>query len=286
MKKRTFILLFLITIFTVNFVSAQKKIRVKNVDEFVNAIGSDVIIELEYGLYDLASYSAAYNSELDPYGQSAYYIENRNNLIIKGIGDYPSEIIVSNDEYAVVLFFKNCQNITLENVEVGHGASQGSCTGSVIGLSGTNGVNIKKCVLYGSGTYGIESYESSSDLICENTTIRSCTYGALSLIGFTNAVFNKCTFTDNDNLDIFYIKDCQRVVFNSCVIKDNTNRGTGEYGQYSSNKLFYVEGEAVTLNNCMVKFNRVDYLANTRNALKINNSFIEQNILEKGEFEN
>jgi hypothetical protein len=286
MKKRFLILFVLSFLGVISFAQTQKTVRVKNTEDFINAIASNTIIELEYGLYLLDNYvTDGYVSE-DNYGQTAFYLENISNLTLRGVGQFPSELVVSNNELATVLYLKDCKSIRLENLEIGHGASKGSCIGAVIGLYNTQDISIKNCVLYGSGTYGIECVAQSQGLVCENTTIRSCTYGALALTTMYGATFNKCTFTDNSSLDIFYINNCTDVVFNSCIIKDNTNWGLGEYAQYSFNKLFAVEGEAVTLNKCLVKFNRVDFLANSKSAIINNNSLIEFNNYAKKMYEN
>ncbi len=285
--KKHFLILLILSVFSITiFAQTQKTVRVKTMEQFYKALASNTIIELEYGVYLLDNYVAEGLVSPDGYGQNAFYIDNMSNLTIKGIGEYPSELLVSNDELATVMYFTECKNIRLENLEVGHGASKGSCIGAVIGLANTHGVSIKNCVLYGSGTYGIESVLQSSGLVCENTTIRSCTYGAISLVNMLGATFNKCTFTDNSSLDIFYISNCQDVVFNSCVIKDNTNWGLGEYAQYSVNKLFAVEGKPVVLNKCLIKFNRIDFLANSQNSIINNNSLIEFNNYAKTMFEN
>jgi hypothetical protein len=165
------------------------------------------------------------------------------------VGEFPAEIVVDNDRFATVLAFLKCQNIRLENVEVGHGASSGTCQGAVLRAYKTDGLFVNRSVLYGSGTYGLEAVDSRNITI-ENSTIRSTTYGALDLTNCSDVSLNKTTFTDNGNLDIFSVEGCINVVFNSCIIKDNTNSNPEQqHHQYSSNKLFHVDGNAVTLNN-------------------------------------
>jgi hypothetical protein len=258
-------------------------VRVRNVGQFVVALKSNTIIEMEYGLYDLSQYI----SEVSYYENDSYMgfrIEGISNLTIKGVGEFPAEIILP-DEHSTVLAFLKCQNIRLENVEVGHGASSGTCQGAVLRAYKTDGLFVNRSVLYGSGTYGLEAVDSRNITI-ENSTIRSTTYGALDLTNCSDVSLNRTTFTDNGNLDIFSVHACINVVFNSCIIKDNTNsKPEQQHHQYSSNKLFHVDGNAVTLNNCLVKFNRVDYLANTRNAIRNNNSRIESNNTYKGMYE-
>ncbi|WP_027002322.1 right-handed parallel beta-helix repeat-containing protein [Hugenholtzia roseola] len=264
--------------------NTPKTVRVRNVAEFVAALQSNTTIEMEYGLYNLSNYnSEAYYDSDYPY--SGFHINGLSNLTIRGVGDFPTEIILDADAYATVLAFNNCKNVRLENVEVGHGASTGYCQGAVLRTYKTDGFFVSRSVLYGSGTYGLEG-TNSQNITIENSTIRSTTYGALYLIecGYVN--LNKVTFTDNGNLDIFSIHDCSNVIFNSCIIKDNTNSNPDtEYHQHSSNKLFQVDGNSVTLNNCLIKFNRVDYLANSRSAIRNNGSQIESNNTYKGMYE-
>ncbi|TAE00906.1 MAG: right-handed parallel beta-helix repeat-containing protein [Bacteroidetes bacterium] len=279
MKKQLFLSIFLS--FFISFAYAQKQniVKVRTADEFVKAIASNTIIEMEYGLYSLNSHS---QPETQTDG-SGFYVKNISNLTIKGIGKFPAELVLDNDEYATVIKFIDCNNIILDNVEIGHGASKGYCMGAVVGLKGTKNFTVKNSVLYGSGTYGIESFEGTSNVLCEKTTIRSCTYGAIYMQATNDVIFNDCNFVANSNLDIFDFNNCKNVVFNFCIIKDNRS----EASDYSSQKLFNVQGnEPITLNNCLVKFNSLDYLANKMGVLKLNNTKMESNLFRKKEFEN
>lgn len=276
--KKTFLLsLCLSFLFSATY--AQKVVRVKTVDEFVKAIASNTVIVMEYGLYNLSPYNTIDKS--GEYEVSGFQIHNINNLTIKGIGKFPSELVLDGDVYATVLRFVACKGITLENIEVGHGAMRGACQGAVIGLINTQNVIIRKSVLYGSGIYGIESDKGSSDILCENSTIRSCTYGAISLTQTNNVTFTNTYFTDNGDLDIFYINECQNVVFNTCIIKDNRSNAT----EYSNQKLFAVTGAPITLNNCLVKFNSTDHFANQATNIRNNGSVIEGNLYYRTEYE-
>lgn len=268
--KKHFILITLALLFTaLPFAEAQKVVRVSNVQELVTSIASNVTIELEYGLYNLNDYR-------NPNGENGYNISYVDNLTLRGIGKFPSELVLDIDPYATVIVFTECNNIRLENVEIGHGASKGDCMGAVIKAIDTKGLTVSKSTLYGSGTYGIESRESD-DITVENSIVRSCTYGAMHMTNTQNVKFNNVHFTDNRGYDMFHFNNCTNVVFNDCVIKDNIS--------YEYSALFEVSGRSsVTLNNSLVKFNTVGYLANKRNAFRTNGTFIEANFYKQAEY--
>jgi hypothetical protein len=258
--------------------TAQTKVRVKNTAEFIKAIKSNTIIEMEYGLYQ-------FENELNDYPQAGkgFVIEGVTNLTIIGVGKFPSELILE-DEYSTVLIFYKCISVKIENLEIGHGAAKGYCSGSVVKTVETTDLSINKCILYGSGAYGIESLDSQT-ILCQNSTIRSCTYGAITMYNTHKVTFKNCSFTDNGRYDIFTFENCNNITFDTCVIKDNINSDPEEKThQASSNLLFAVIGTSTPINltNCLVKFNRVDYLVNKKTAIKNINSVIEHNLSYKG----
>lgn len=279
MLKYLFItLISFIVVFPTFSQTAQTKVRVKNTAEFIKAIKSNTIIEMEYGLYQ-------FEDNLNEYGAAGkgFVIEGISNLTIIGVGKFPSEIVLE-DEYSTVLIFDKCTSIKLENVEVGHGAAKGYCSGAVIKTNETTNLTIDKSILYGSGTYGIESI-GSQNITCQNSTIRSCTYGAIYMTNTKNITFTNCSFTDNGGFDMFTFTDCSVINFNTCIIKDNKNSNPEDKNhQYSSNLLFSLVGNStpIILTNCLVKFNRVDYLVNKKTDIKNINSVIEHNLSYKG----
>ncbi|MCC5943311.1 MAG: right-handed parallel beta-helix repeat-containing protein [Bernardetiaceae bacterium] len=279
MFKKT-VLCTLLFCFLVSFSYAQTRVKVRNVAEFVKAINSNTIIEMEYGLYDLTEYGT-----IGEYGVSeGFLIANISNLTIKGVGKYPAELVVE-DEYAAVLLFKNCTNIQLDFVEIGHGASKGYCMGSVIRFEGGEGLHVNRSILYGSGTYGIES-SNTENITMTQSTVRSCTYGAISMINTQSVIFSSTYFTDNSSYDIFYFMNCNSVVFNDCIIKDNRNTDLNVDKQYAQNKLFAIEGSGnITLNNCLIKFNSTDYFASKSGIILNKGSMIEYNRFRIGDFQ-
>ena len=273
----------LITVFSFTLIfpffsqTAQTKVRVKNTAEFIKALKSNTIIEMEYGLYQ-------FENDLNEYGAAGkgFVIEEIDNLTIIGVGKFPSEIVLE-DEYSTVLIFYKCTTIKLENLEIGHGAAKGYCSGAVIKTNETTNLTINKSILYGSGTYGIESI-GGQNITCQNSTIRSCTYGAIFMTRTKNITFTNCSFTDNVGFDIFTFTDCSTINFNTCIIKDNKNSDPEEKThQYASNLLFSLVGNStpIILTNCLVKFNRVDYLVNKKTDIKNVNSVIEHNLMYK-----
>lgn len=96
---------------------AQKKeITVNNTKEFLNAIGSNCVIKLKEGSYDITSVEGLNLAQNDNYiYQDAYdgyelVVRDVKNLTIKGIGKRLSELL-ARPQYGHVLIFQGCDNI-------------------------------------------------------------------------------------------------------------------------------------------------------------------------------
>jgi len=191
-----------------------REVRVKTVDEFLAAIGSDTVIKLESELFDL-SQAADYGA----YGNENYYWVNvfgGPGLVINGvrnlsiISDEPAEITAL-PRYADVLKFLNCENITLSGFTAGHSEGAGSCAGSVLAFENCWDVDIDACRLYGCGTWGINAYYCS-ELSVKNTEIYDCSIGAIALYTVMDAGFEGMDVHDCAAPEIS-LHDCMDVLY-------------------------------------------------------------------------
>lgn len=158
-----------------------------------------------------------------------------NNLKI--VGEYPSSIVVD-PRYAVTLNFLKCENITIQNLTVGH-TETGNCIGSVISLRNCKDVNILNCDLFGCGTWGIEAY-NVTNLIMDSSIIRDCSHGIMVLNSVNSAKFFHSDFYRN----------------NGAVVADYSTRGIHfdncRFTQNGSH--LFIELYDLALSNCDIHY--------------------------------
>ncbi|NOZ35679.1 MAG: hypothetical protein GXO80_10325 [Chlorobi bacterium] len=134
--------------------------------------------------------------------------------------------------------------------------------------------------MYGSGMEGITA-SVVTNLKCNNSIIKSCTYSIMTLDNCNGFEFNNCKFTDNQEFDLVNITNCIGVKFNNSEFSNNQT-GTDEYSDYS---LFNVsKSMSVELKDCTIENNSTVYFANSSNSITITNTKIENNAFEKGNF--
>jgi len=162
-------------------------IQVDDVESFYSAIGSNRILEMAPGDYDL----------LDPIG-SRPTINDVENLTIRGAGAAPDggTHLVMGDELLSVLTLSNVRNVMIEGVRMGHGESAGVCMGNVLTIVGSAGVTVRNSLLYGSGAYGVWAQDSSMILL-EDAFITECTAAAARFQNVANAHFAATDISNN-----------------------------------------------------------------------------------------
>lgn len=191
-----------------------REVRVKTVDEFLAAIGSDTVIKLEGEIFKLSD-----ATDYGAYGTDYYYWHDMFDgpgLVISGVRNL--SIIAENDctiaaipRYADVLRFVNCENITLSGFTAGHTEEPGECAGGVLSFENCWDIDIADCRLFGCGIMGIDAY-CCSELDVKNTEIYDCSQGAIALYTVMDANFEDMNIHDcmtpeiglHDCVDILY----------------------------------------------------------------------------------
>ena len=259
---------------------------VRTAAEFVDAIGSNRTIQLQSGatiyLPDAMGKSGSNYRFDDVYDGKELLIFGVTGLKIIGLGSTPVEIITE-PVYGNVISFENCSNVSIENVNAGHGAEKGACTGGVFNIRNSNSFVIKNSIMYGSGMEGITT-DNLNGLICSNSTIWGCTYSIMSIGNSSGVEFNNCQFRENGEYDQINIYNARgNVKFKSCRI---TGNWTGE-DSYSDYALFSVSGgyQAV-LENCAIQNNNTVYFANDASKLNMINTTVTGNNFFKGMYKN
>ncbi len=176
------------------------KIHVSTVDEFLAALGSNVIVYLEPGVYNLTDafdYGSAGGTYYDwEYTFDGYelIIRDAANLIIEA--DSADEVsIVTEPRYANVLRFDGVSNLILRNVKVGHTEEPGVCSGGVVSLNFSNSVIVEGCKLFGCGTLGVDGL-MCNNLSVYNCEIYECSSGAARFFGCDTVRVEYCNIHD------------------------------------------------------------------------------------------
>lgn len=243
---------------------------VKNVSEFLDAIGPERTIILKSGKYNLSGAHKVENDYIDwPNNYDGEYPVLRSLRNLRIIGEFGAEIQID-PAYGWVLSFDTCRNIRLENLIAGH-TSPGYCSGGVLQFLYCSDIEVRNCDLYGCGTYGLET-ERCTRVKIQKSIIRDCTYGIANIFNSENVEFENCNFVENgefilvdvqNSIHVFFLKSnflrnwgssllnadvrSRDLLLRECVIKENQN------------KLFIQDPGLFLIENCHFINNRFDH---------------------------
>ncbi|WP_338766524.1 right-handed parallel beta-helix repeat-containing protein [Bernardetia sp. ABR2-2B] len=267
--------------------TAQKPkiVTVTTTQQFLDAIASNTTIQLKGHSFYISDVANPNNSSENYNFREVYdgyelLIHDVKNFKIIGLGKNPVRLYTKPD-YGNVIAFNNCDNVTIENVDAGHGASKGSCVGGVFKIENTKNFYIKNTIMYGSGIEGITT-DNVTNLVCTNSFIRSCTYSIMTLTGSKNIRFENCVFEDNKEYDLVNITSCSNVSFKNCFFEKNRTSESTSYSDYSVFKV--TESSKIALEGCFVEANAADYLCNDEKSLILKNTEVNHNDFTKGKF--
>jgi hypothetical protein len=239
--------------------TANRIIKVSNAREFLEALGSDRIIEAPQG-------SGLNLSEWDPYLTSAgkelklakgvsweevydggrLNLEGIKNLTIRG-GTEPGSIsqISVAPRYAEVLNFVNCSGIVIEELTAGHSESVEECGAGVFSFTDSSRITITGSYMYGCGTYGL-SLQTVFDMKVADSQIYNCTQGIMLVYGGDNIAFDRCVFSDNKGFGLVGVMDTPNISFTDCKFTGN------------SGNMFGVADTVVSVSNATFRDNETD----------------------------
>ncbi|MCR5675922.1 MAG: lysozyme inhibitor LprI family protein [Lachnospiraceae bacterium] len=238
-------------------------VSVSNVAEFVNSLRNNRIVELEEGTYDLSRlFSAQIDNPRVHIEYEAVTVSDISNLKIRA-KDGAKVLLSVDTAYAPVLTFMEDQHISIEGITAGHNVEPGYCSGSVLSFRNVYGLDISKCSLYGSGTYGIEAI-GTYNINVSDTDIYECTYGLVDLHDIGSVQFTNCTMRDSKDMSMICISGAYDVVFDHCTFSGNVVADSYNYfvalGEYDSatfrdctfkdNEFFTFSNRSVTMENC------------------------------------
>ncbi|TAE45642.1 MAG: hypothetical protein EAZ06_03855 [Cytophagales bacterium] len=278
-------ILFLIFIFIFEIkAETNKTISVKNTEEFLKAIGNDITIRITTNRLDFSDLPTINNTNITliPKNEGVMLqIQNVKNLRI--IGQKNNTKIISTLRYCYILSFKDVENIIIENIEAGHGLYKSIEEGGVFLFENSKNINITNCTLFG-GTDGI-TLNKVNNFEFKNSIIRGCVSRIMTIQNSKNINFFRSRFTENKELDLFYIVDSEDIEFDKCVI-DLNRSGRGE--TYDNYAMFHVPKEPgnfsviITLKECKIEDNFNQFFCRIKEIIKLEKCVMENNFFEKG----
>lgn len=243
----------------------ENVIEVTNVIELISEIDSNKTIHLKEGDYLVSNLSLAENENVSyspVFDGEELIIKNIKNLTITGDDKIKTQILAQ-PRYANVFTFKNCENITINNVTIGHTEELGYCSGGVISSLNSKEIYINNSILFGCGTYGL-ILSNTENLEFKNSVIKECSYGIMQINNSTNIKFNKSEFYNNGCFNLISAYNNANISFDYCKIYDN-------FTNYD-NILFYASVDSqININNTDIHDNSVKFLVNNMERISINN---------------
>lgn len=248
----------------VTLVSAQKTTKgklysVTNIEQFLAKVGPDRTIELAAEFFFMPKDM-----------KESLVLENVNNLKIIGYGEKTVRFVTPMPDVPVMTF-KNCNNITLENIEMGHAPEKSTlCDGHVVSFTDCKNVKVDNCFLFGSGFLGISAIRVNG-LECTNTTIRGCTGRILTVADSENVKFKGCIFTDNvGTSEMISITKTKKVLLEDCEISLNRMEYDETSDMMTGYSLFAVNNcKKVEAKGCSIVGNSTPFLFLTKSGISI-----------------
>ena len=197
-------------------------IEVCNVEEFLEAIGSDRVLVLAPGQYVLSEVKDRQMDFVrwDPnFDGKTLTIRNVKGLKIVGKGEKPVRLVVR-PRYVFVLHFEDCEDVQIVNLAMGHAPEEGGCDSGVLGATSCEGLIVRKCDLFGCGTEGL-TLKNIRSFTFEDSCIRDCTYGIMTARGCEGLAFERSRFTKNREFWGVRLHDTKGVAFVDCVFSGN-----------------------------------------------------------------
>lgn len=256
-------LLFFSLIFMTTIVSAQKVIKgklysVTTIEQFLDVVGPDRTIELAAEFFFLPK-------EM----KEGLVLDKVDNLTIVGFDEKTVRFVTPMPDVPVITF-KNCNNVMLKNIELGHAPERATvCDGHVVSFYDCKNVKIKDCFLFGSGFLGVSATRVEK-MICSNTIIRGCTGRILTVSESTDILFRDCIFTDNVGTnEMISLTDSKKVIMENCEISLNRM----EYSEVSDMMTGYSIFKATNCKKiaaigCTIVGNSTPFLFETRDGIE------------------
>lgn len=203
---------------------AQQQVRVAKTRELPAALRSDRTVLLSAGEYLTSEVAQSSNPAVSweqTFDGPQLVITGVSRLTLKALQGKATLLAVP--RYAYTIVFRECRDIRLEGLTLGH-TEAGECAGGVLRFERCTGVQIQGCDLFGSGVVGLD-LEESTGIVVGDSTIRDCTYGALYAVEVQDLRLQNVRVTGNEAWPLVSIDSSRNVVLDSCLLEGNTGDG-------------------------------------------------------------
>ena len=257
------------------------EIVVRNAAELLSNIGSNRVLMLRGGDYVLPQAAPGGHAHVRAskvFDGFEIVVAGVTNLTIKGApGSRPR--LLARPRYANVLRFENARGVRIENLVAGHSPDPGSCVGGVFLFDSASDIRLRQVDLFGSGTEGL-TLENVQDLRLEDSRIRECTYGIMTIRDSRDIVFVNSRFTGNKEYDLINITGSRNVLFDRVRITDNRT-GLQSFSNYALFRLRH--STEVRLRDSMLRDNTALYFqVHEGSPLERSGSDLEANRFQRG----
>ncbi len=242
----------------------HKYVEISNIEDFVENLKANNKLVLNKGYYDVLDFE---NSNENVFKEKVFdgmelVIENISDITV--VGD--DSILLVNPRYANVMSFRNCSNIKIIGLTLGHTPQKATCAGAVLHFENCNNIQLDSLELFGCGTYGIELY-GCNNIKVNGVKIFECTNGALNInnsnLEFSNSMIYDCNRTAGC---IIEAADSQ-INFNNVSIFDN----------HIENYLISLESSTLSCQGVCIFSNSYSALCNEVISESV---FLDNNIIE------
>ena len=211
--------------------ASRKTVTVTTAEELLEAIGPNRDILVSGGQMNLSDTlqnmwdqnGSAWNAEhkyvqlQECFDGVELVIQDTENLRIAGASGNPADTeLVIDPRYGAVLTFKNCRNVELAGLIMGH-TQMGECTGNVVNFSRCENALLQQLDLYGCGVYALSAQDSGNFHVRESV-LRDCSMGPVDIEGGSGFFrFYDCSLTGSEAYAYYDGIEDTQLYFNRCT---------------------------------------------------------------------
>ena len=177
---------------------APETVVVSDVPGLLSALAPGALIEIDaenLRLDDAPDYGFAYSEgaytwEAMGQGEYALVIRGLEGLTIRSARE-GGTTLTTGATSANVLTLRDCRDLTLEGLTLGHRGEPGFCSGDVLYCDGCEDLLLRGCDLFGCGVTAVNAWKCVR-LMLEDCTLRDCRASAMNLTLCTNVQARGC----------------------------------------------------------------------------------------------
>ena len=237
--------------------------------ELINGIGSDKVIILEPGVYNVSTVdpTLVQNEQVVYSNENGYTLKGVKKLIIEGLGSNAIDTkITSSNVKQHVLGFLGCADITLKNLEGSHDKiSKENELAEIWLFNQCSRIKIQNNVLH-TGSVGLK-ISRCKEVELSGSKIHGCAGGFIDLVDSWTLRIANNQFVYNTACSAFWLMSgCMDVRVEECLIENNVFEVSHNC---RASKLFAISrSEMVQFQNCIIRNNETRYLG-TADAVRL-----------------